>query len=590
MGLQTPTQKPFLFFIRQITKFPVLLWGGLILLACSVSLELMTVNIYGKIIDYLNSTPLGEGFWDGAMHYFTIILLTMVGFNIFIRSTTFVIYSYFPKVETRIKGELFEYVQSNSPNYFANNLAGQLGHKVNQIANSCGQMINIMTWGIIEPVYMVAVSVFIIAIESTSIALIFLAISIIFVAISWLISITQKQASANYADAKSAISGKIIDAFTNILSIKSFGRARYELTNMHKHLQHERSKGIYYNHLREYQRLVQGITLLIMHAVIIYYSLYEYNAGNISLGIVVMIITLSIQNSHYLWMMGMHFGWMFEHIGTIQDGLSYVAKPIEIEDVRSAKPLKVRKAKVEFKDINFSYPGTDHVIRNFSLTIKPGEKIGLVGHSGAGKSTIINMLMRYYELDEGHIFIDGQDIKQVQQESLRQHIALIPQDTQLFHRTLYDNIGYGNPKATKAQIVKAAKQAHAHEFIKKIPEQYDALVGERGVKLSGGQRQRIAITRAILKDAPILVLDEATSALDSESEKLIQASLQSLMKGKTVIAIAHRLSTLRHMDRILVLDKGRVIEEGSHAQLIRKKNGTYAKLWSLQSGDILEVG
>jgi len=282
---------------------------------------------------------------------------------------------------------------------------------------------------------------------------------------------------------------------------------------------------------------------------------------------------------------------LFENIGTVQDGMNTLSKPHTVLDAPDAKPLQVTQGQIEFKNVHFNYGENKPLLEQLNLSIKAGEKIGLVGRSGAGKSTIVNLLLRFYDLNSGQIFIDGQDIRSVEQNSLRAHIGMVTQDTSLLHRSVRDNLTYGRPDADEALMVQAAQRAQAHEFITQLVDAkgrtgYDAHVGERGVKLSGGQRQRIAIARVMLKDAPILLLDEATSALDSEVESVIQESLYELMQGKTVIAIAHRLSTIAAMDRLIVLDQGRVIEQGTHAELL-DKNGLYARLWTHQSGGFL---
>jgi ATP-binding cassette subfamily B multidrug efflux pump len=282
---------------------------------------------------------------------------------------------------------------------------------------------------------------------------------------------------------------------------------------------------------------------------------------------------------------------LFEHIGTVQDGIATLSRPHTVVDRPEAKPLEVTRGEVRFDHVSFAYGGKKTVIDDLSLHIRPGEKIGLVGRSGAGKSTIVNLLLRFHDVPQGRILIDGQDIATVTQNSLRQHIGMVTQDTSLLHRSVRENIVYGRPDAGEAEMIRAAERAEAQDFIAGLVDPkgrsgYDAHVGERGVKLSGGQRQRIAIARVMLKDAPILLLDEATSALDSEVEAAIQASLYRLMEGKTVVAIAHRLSTIAAMDRLIVLDQGRVVEEGTHAQLLAQ-GGLYARLWAHQSGGFL---
>ena len=340
-----------------------------------------------------------------------------------------------------------------------------------------------------------------------------------------------------------------------------------------------------------------GLTLSTINAVMVTstagLALYLWTLGKVQVGAVAMALPMS-------WQIVSISGWVawqvtniFENIGVVQEGMMTIAQPIKLNDRPDAKHLAVHEGQIEFKDVSFGYGRESGVLEGFNLTIRPGEKIGLVGRSGAGKSTVVNLLLRFFDLEGGAILIDGQDIAAVTQESLRSQISMVTQDTSLLHRSIRDNIRYGRPESSEEEVLRAAKLAHAHEFILDLEDWrdrhgYDAHVGERGVKLSGGQRQRIAIARVILKDAPILVLDEATSALDSEVEAAIQSSLDTLMAGKSVIAIAHRLSTIARMDRLVVLDHGRIAEQGTHAELIAH-NGHYAALWRRQSGGFIDA-
>jgi ATP-binding cassette subfamily B multidrug efflux pump len=316
--------------------------------------------------------------------------------------------------------------------------------------------------------------------------------------------------------------------------------------------------------------------------------------GAVEVGTIAMVLPLTLQLTNMSRQIAVQITDLFEEIGIVQEGMITIAKPLQLVDSAEAKSLDVREGKITFEDVRFGYGRETGVLEGFSLTVRPGEKIGLVGRSGAGKSTVVNLLLRFFDLEGGRILIDGQDISQATQESLRAQISVVTQDTSLLHRSIRENIRYGRPEASEAEIVTAAKLAHAEEFIHQLEDWrgrhgYDAQVGERGVKLSGGQRQRIAIARVILKNAPILVLDEATSALDSEIEAAIQQSLDTLMAGKTVIAIAHRLSTIARMDRLVVLDHGHIAEQGTHEQLLRA-NGHYAALWHRQSGGFIDAG
>jgi ATP-binding cassette, subfamily B, multidrug efflux pump len=320
-------------------------------------------------------------------------------------------------------------------------------------------------------------------------------------------------------------------------------------------------------------------------------AIYAWLQQSLTLGAIAVALALIMRiramSNWILW----EVAGLFENIGTVQDGINTIAQPLAVTDPAGAAELSVKRGEIRFENVRFHYGRDAGVIEDLSITIRPGERVGIVGRSGAGKSTLLNLLLRFYDVEGGHILIDDQNIAGVTQESLRRNIGMVTQDTSLLHRSIRDNIRYGRPDATEQQIIDAARRAHAHEFIDDLSDRkgrrgYDAHVGERGVKLSGGQRQRIAIARVLLKDAPILLLDEATSALDSEVEAAIQEQLYTLMSGKTVIAIAHRLSTIAVLDRLLVMEQGRIVEAGSHEQLLRN-GGLYATLWRRQSGGFL---
>lgn len=331
-------------------------------------------------------------------------------------------------------------------------------------------------------------------------------------------------------------------------------------------------------------QLIGGLLYLIMFGFILFYMIHLRMIGLISLGDFSFVFGISLIVAEQIWQATVSLQDFSRAMGDLKSALSILNIPQGNMDQKNTQSIVIQEPTIEFKNVSFGYDGRDSVFKHLNLLVKSGGKVGVVGHSGAGKSSLINLLLKYFKNEKGEILISNQNINAVTQDSLRENIAVIPQDTLLFHRTLMENIRYGKPTATDEEVIEASKRAHLHEFILQLPEQYHSYVGERGIKLSGGQRQRIAIARAILKDAPILVLDEATSSLDSHTEKLIQESLNFLIedKRKTVIAIAHRLSTLKHMDRIIVLDKGRIIEEGTHNKLIRDEDSLYKKLWELQ--------
>ncbi|CAA9427025.1 MAG: Efflux ABC transporter, permease/ATP-binding protein Atu2242 [uncultured Ramlibacter sp.] len=393
------------------------------------------------------------------------------------------------------------------------------------------------------------------------------------------------------ADARAMMTGRITDAYTNISTVKLFSHTQREAGFARAAMQEFKTTGYAQMRLVSAFEIVNHALVVGLILAVTGYSLWLWTLGQVGPGAVAAVTAMALRisgMSHWImWEMAS----LFENVGTVQDGIATLTLPRAVVDRPEAKPLQVPRGKVVFESVRFGYGKPVPVIDQFNLTVRPGEKIGLIGRSGAGKSTLVNLLLRFYDLESGRILIDGQDIASATQDSLRAHIGMVTQDTSLLHRSVRDNILYGRPGASEAEMVAAARRAEAHEFIQGLSDLhgrrgYDAHVGERGVKLSGGQRQRIAIARVMLKDAPILLLDEATSALDSEVEAAIQASLDELMQGKTVIAIAHRLSTIAAMDRLVVMDRGRIVEEGDHRSLL-SQGGLYAKLWAHQSGGFL---
>jgi ATP-binding cassette subfamily B multidrug efflux pump len=402
-----------------------------------------------------------------------------------------------------------------------------------------------------------------------------------------------RERSRAVSEMRSLLTGRVVDSYTNILTVKLFSRARDEDAFVRE------AVDLHTSVFRDQTRMITGyvVILAMMNASLIVgtasLAIWQWSSGRISVGAVAMVLPLTWQITNMAGWVARSVTAIFENIGTVQDGMKSIAVERQMPDPPNARELRVTSGEIRFENLHFDYgrmrhPGRGGVLHGIDLRIAPGERVGLVGPSGAGKSTLVNLLLHFYDPERGRILIDSQDIATVTQESLRTQIAMVTQDTSLLHRSIRDNIRYGRPLATQAMIEDAARRAEAHEFIEQLEDWhgrsgYEAHVGERGVKLSGGQRQRVALARVILKDAPILVLDEATSALDSEVEAAIQSQLDGLMEGRTVIAIAHRLSTIARMDRLVVLDRGRIVEAGTHAQLLAR-NGVYARLWRRQSG------
>jgi ATP-binding cassette, subfamily B, multidrug efflux pump len=415
-----------------------------------------------------------------------------------------------------------------------------------------------------------------------------------YVALLWVFVPRMRDRSQHVSEARSVLTGRIVDTYTNILTVKLFARGREEDAYVREAV--DRHTGLFHASLR--LNTLLNVSLTTLNALLVTgtgaTAVVLWTRGAVSVGTVAMALPLAWQIASMAGWVAQNVTSIFENVGVVQEGMSAIARPILLTDRSDAASLVVRRGEIGFEGVRFGYGRQCGLIDGLTLKVRAGEKCGLVGRSGAGKSTLVNLLLRFFDLEGGRILVDGQDIAHVTQESLRAQISVVTQDTSLLHRSIRDNIRYGRPDATEAQIIAAAELAHAREFIAELEDfrgrrGFEAHVGERGVKLSGGQRQRIAIARVILKNAPILVLDEATSALDSEVEAAIQSSLSTLMAGKTVIAIAHRLSTIAQMDRLVVLERGRIVEQGAHGELLRY-GGHYATLWRRQSGGFRDVG
>ena len=400
-------------------------------------------------------------------------------------------------------------------------------------------------------------------------------------------------AGHDVAEARSTLAGRIVDAYANIQTVKLFSHAARE--DAHAREAIDGFRWAFAKQTRLYSKLQFGMTglMMVQFGGVVGYSVWLWTQGAVSTGIVAAAVAVALRLTGLVdWIM-QTVTMLFQNIGTIQEGMETVSQPLRLKDRPGARPLRLTAGEIRYDKVTHHYGKAAGGVQDIDLTVRGGERIGLVGRSGAGKSTLVNLALRFYDPDRGRVLIDGQDIALATQESVRAHIAMVTQDTSLLHRSIAENIRYGRPDATEAQVWRAAAQVHADGFIPDLVDQdgrtgMEAHVGERGVRLSGGQRQRVALARAVLKDAPILILDEATSALDSEVEADIQAALYQFMAGKTVIAIAHRLSTIRRMDRIVVLDEGRIVEEGTHDTLLARR-GLYARFWDRQSGGLIGV-
>ncbi|MCB0390559.1 MAG: ABC transporter ATP-binding protein [Bdellovibrionales bacterium] len=509
-----------------------------------------------------------------------------LGVLIFSRASGALLIYVGPALRRLSRFNLYSYLQYHSHRFFTTNFSGSLSNRINEV--SVG--VNHSLWTAMFDFWpvMITFSVSLVLVAKTNLQLAFYLGGWVFlyVTVSFVLASRARKYAKSFAAARSKVSGKVVDSVTNILNTKMFSRKEFERQYLKEYLDLEVKKGRETLWFMEKMRWFQFVSALILQVGIMYMAVNHWLAGAITIGEFTMVTSLSLLIINDARGLSRRFLEFFEYIGNISDGVGIMLGEHEILDAVEAGPLQVRKAEIEFSHVGFNYTDGKEVFKDLNLKIASKEKVGLVGFSGSGKTTFVNLLTRLYDIQAGYIFIDSQDIAKVTQDSLRGQISMIPQDPMLFHRTLLENIRYGKLDAKDEEVFEAAKLAHADEFIRELPDGYQSLVGERGVKLSGGQRQRIAIARAILKDSPILILDEATSSLDSKTEKLIQAGLDNLMKGKTVVVIAHRLSTISHMDRIVVFDKGEIVEQGSHEELL-KTEGHYSMLWKMQAGGFL---
>ena len=592
----SPAPKRFFPFLWAGTEGTRPFIGAMMLLTATIgAFEALLFAMLGRVVDWLAAVEPAR-LWSEEGDKLLLLAAIVIGSVVLVAAQTLLkhqaLAGNFPM---RLRWNFHRLMLGQSMSFYQDEFAGRVSVKVMQTAlavrDTCLILTDILVFVVIYFVTMVAV----VASFDLWMLLPFLGwLALYALSLRWFVPHLAKVSRAQ-ADARSLMVGRITDAYTNIATVKLFSHAGREAGYARGAMQE------FMHTVHAQMRLVSGIEI-INHALSMLLilaasgtALWLWSQGQIGVGAVAAVTAMALRlNGMSHWIMW-EMASLFENVGTVQDGINTLSRAHAVLDKADAQPLRVAHGEIRFEQLGFAYGASAAqgrpVIDDFSLTIHPGEKIGVVGRSGAGKSTLVNLLLRFYDLEQGRILIDGQDIAMVTQNSLRAQIGMVTQDTSLRHRSVRDNILYGRPDATDADMISAARRAEAHDFILGLSDVkgrtgYDAHVGERGVKLSGGQRQRIAIARVMLKDAPILLLDEATSALDSEVEAAIQTSLYQLMEGKTVVAIAHRLSTIAAMDRLVVMDKGRIVEEGDHRSLLAR-GGLYARLWARQSGGFL---
>lgn len=598
-----PTQPPstLFAFCRHYTKGMEL---SLVLMSISAAmlaiLEVSLFSYMGQLVDWLTAYTPETLFVEqkSELIKMAVMLLLVLPVVVFFHSAILhqALLGNYPM---SIHWLAHRYLLRQSVSFYQNEFAGRIATKVLQTSLAVRETVTKLLDVLMYIVVYFGSMVFLVAEADWRLMIPLLVWLVLYICVQLYFVPRLKKIASSQADARSEMTGRIVDSYTNISTIKLFSYTQREEQYA------KQSMDVFLQPVYKQMRLVTSLNFVIqsLNYLLVFsvaaVSLYLWSLSAISAGAIAVAVSLALRlNGMAQWIMW-EISSLFENIGTVADGMKTLSNPIEVADKPNANTLNVSQGAIEFNNVHFNYgkaaneTNRSPVMNGLNLNIKPGEKIGLVGRSGAGKSTLVNLLLRFYDTDSGTIKIDGQNITDVSQESLRRYIAMVTQDTSLLHRSVKDNILYGRPDATHDEMINATKQAKALEFINDLVDSkgnkgFDAQVGERGVTLSGGQRQRIAIARVLLKNAPILILDEATSALDSEVEAAIQASLDDLMTGKTVIAIAHRLSTIAQMDRLIVLDDGGVVEQGTHEQLIAK-GGIYAALWTHQTGGFIGV-
>ncbi len=533
------------------------------------------------MVDLVADASVDHSIWHTFSYPVTGIFTVWIGMEISMRLFGIVEVYVYPKFRAQMRGEIFDYVKAQSSKYFINNLSGSVGSKISDIPKSSQYIMEHMLWHVIAIIFVFVLSIAVLA----QVSWVFSSLVIVWALAHMGVTIYfQKEINSKVSEHYESIAelnGETVDIINNSASMRLFSRIKFETQRLEKYQKSEIQKSIASALCLFKIDIIRGLMSLIFIFAIVYFLLVGWKEGWLSPGDFPLVAMSSFNLMGQLGHMSKSLVDMFRDIGTLNGALSLLKIPHSVTDAPHALPLDVKQGSIEFRDINFGYQAENPLFKGLSLKIHAGEKIGLVGFSGSGKTTFMNLVLREYDLISGQILLDQQNIADVTQESLRRQISVIPQEPGLFHRSVMENIRYGNLDANDHEVIQAAKKAHCDEFIMKLSEGYHTVIGERGLKLSGGQRQRLVIARAILKNAPILFLDEATSALDSATEKVIHESLIALMEHRTTIVIAHRLSTLKMMDRIIVFDKGKIVEEGTQRQLL-KKNGYFAHLWSLQ--------
>ena len=571
--------RPFAFIFRYVRhralSHGVIAGAVLAAVACSITTQ------YGVkyLVDTLSGADRGNGVWFA----FALLVSLIAADNLLWRIAGFTMSSAFVRVTGDLRRDLFRHLTGHSPNYFANRLPGMLTARVTATSNAVFTVESMFVWNVLPACASMLGAIALTTIVSVPMALTLAVVGSVVVIAMFHFAAAGKPLHHAFADKAAAVDGEMVDVIGNLPLVRAFCGTHREHHRFEGTVDRElsaRQRSLWY---LERLRLAHAVVTVVLTVGLLAWAIVLWQQGKISTGDVVLACTLGLSVLHATRDLAVALVDVTQHLARLSEALSTLLVPHDLRDHPHAAPLLGFGASVQLQNVTFAYPGGERLFDNLNLRIEPGQRVGLVGQSGGGKSTLFALLQRLYDVERGGIFVGGQDIRRVTQDSLRAAIAVVPQDVSLFHRSVMENIRYGRPDARDAEVYAAAEAARCLDFIEALPGRMGAIVGDRGMKLSGGQRQRIAIARALLKDAPLLLLDEATSALDSESEDLGRQALAGLMRGRTVIAIAHRLSTVSNFDRIVVLQGGRVIQDGAPAELLRDQ-GIYRDLMRRQSG------
>lgn len=586
--MRIQTRYTLRFYWKQVIKYKWLATLLLIALILASLAEMAWPILVGKFFDYLSSGSQKEQIIPNLINILVYLLVLEMAQWTFRRIFEYSNAYFQAKNMAEVAENCFSYLQDHSYRFFNNNFAGSLVKKVNRMTHAFEGIADVLVFNFVPMLLKLLIVIGIFFFYNLWVGLIVLFWSLLFLGINYGLSKYKLKFDIARAASNSKVTGALADAITNNINIKLFNGLAHEVKRFGKQIRDWFQKTNKSWFIAIHVDAAQGFLMIILEFSILFMGIKLWEDGMIGVGVFFVIQAYLFELFHQLWGFGRSIRSFYEHLADAEEMTEILMMKHEVKDRVDAKNLQIKRGKVQFMNVKFAYEEkAETVIENLSFNVSPGMKVALIGPSGGGKSTVIRLLLRLYDLSGGKILVDGQDISKVSQSSLREQIALVPQDPILFHRDLMENIRYGRRDSADEEVVAAAKMACCHEFIETFPEKYKTLVGERGVKLSGGQRQRIAIARAILSNAKILLLDEATSSLDSESEHNIQVALDNLMKNKTSFIIAHRLSTIMLVDQILVLKDGKIVETGTHADLTKKNGSLYKKLWDLQVGGYL---